>query len=197
VRCAYLFAIIPLLGAIVEAFVSGNSTNSDKFGAFHFIWAYFVAYAVVAWMDSKVIRRSGHHAIPPTRWFWLAPAYLWVRAKRLGQKKVYFWVWAVSIILAIMIDQPAIKGAVYLGFSLPHCTTAFATSHISNLFPNIPVIKMTWATVVGVEKIVDEGIVDGHRVCHAVIVTSLDKTIRVHYQIEPSGDNYYLRINIE
>ncbi|EGJ6399538.1 DUF4339 domain-containing protein, partial [Escherichia coli] len=32
---------------------------------------------------------------------WLIPVYLWRRAKILGQKPAYFWVWLVMLILVL------------------------------------------------------------------------------------------------
>ncbi|EBV4370636.1 hypothetical protein A4L15_22985, partial [Salmonella enterica subsp. enterica serovar Typhimurium] len=33
---------------------------------------------------------------------WLVPFYLWRRAKALGQKPAYFWVWLVMLILVLL-----------------------------------------------------------------------------------------------
>ncbi|MGQ7148385.1 hypothetical protein ACUOA8_59475, partial [Escherichia sp. SS-MK2] len=33
---------------------------------------------------------------------WLVPFYLWRRAKALGQKPAYFWVWLVTLTVTVL-----------------------------------------------------------------------------------------------
>lgn len=108
---AWLFAAVPLIGAIIDIVVVQNSRDPNRVHPMLFVWVYLIAYAVFAGLDTDAIRRSGNRAPPRLLWFILAPAYLWFRATRLGQNKSYFWAWIACVIVAGVIDRTLVVTA--------------------------------------------------------------------------------------
>ncbi len=72
---AWLYAAIPLIGAVIERIVVQNSGIADIPVAAYWI-AYPIAYGMLAALDSRTIARAGHAKVPNPWWFLLAPAYL-------------------------------------------------------------------------------------------------------------------------
>src|SRR5262249_39460598 len=156
---AYLLAAIPLLGAIIEAVVSESYSAAPARGVVFF--AYFLVCTLVVSLDTITVKRSC--AKSPVFFWWLVAAYPLQRAARLGQRRTYFWVWVVCVALSVAIDQPAVKGAMYLGLSdLPPCSSSAATNLVSDIFSNsIPFNKFAGIKAVAVNDIEDLGTKDG------------------------------------
>ncbi|HBE2307500.1 DUF4339 domain-containing protein, partial [Salmonella enterica] len=53
------------------------------------------------YLDERKLRKSGVDTTAFGWLAWLIPVYLWRRAKILGQKPAYFWVWLVMLILVL------------------------------------------------------------------------------------------------
>ncbi|MCZ5371430.1 hypothetical protein O5559_28715, partial [Escherichia coli] len=54
----------------------------------------------LGYLDERKLRKSGVDTTAFVWLAWLIPFYLWRRAKILGQKPAYFWVWLVMLILS-------------------------------------------------------------------------------------------------
>ncbi|ECY7740700.1 DUF4339 domain-containing protein, partial [Salmonella enterica subsp. enterica serovar Enteritidis] len=54
------------------------------------------------YLDERRLRKSGVDTAAFGWLAWLVPFYLWRRAKALGQKPAYFWVWLVMLILVLL-----------------------------------------------------------------------------------------------
>lgn len=63
-RYAWLFAAVPLMGAIAEVAVLELSWDPNKVRAPHYFWAYYVAYSIFIILDHRQIRRSGNSPPP-------------------------------------------------------------------------------------------------------------------------------------
>ncbi len=55
----------------------------------------------LGYLDERKLRKSGVDTTAFGWLAWLIPVYLWRRAKILGQKPAYFWVWLVMLILVL------------------------------------------------------------------------------------------------
>lgn len=52
--------------------------------------------------DERRLRKAGVDTAAFGKLAWLVPFYLWRRAKSLGQKPAYFWVWLVMLFLTLV-----------------------------------------------------------------------------------------------
>ncbi|MGU6909278.1 DeoR family transcriptional regulator [Salmonella enterica subsp. enterica serovar Sandiego] len=53
------------------------------------------------YLDERRLRKAGVDTTTFGKLAWLVPFYLWRRAKTLGQKPAYFWVWLVMLGLTV------------------------------------------------------------------------------------------------
>jgi len=101
---AWLFAFVPLVGAIVETALDQAGVNVPPPAM---LLSYAVAYLVLVSLDSAAIKRSGNpdvnHA-PSALWFLIAPVYLWKRGTFLRQGRAYFWVWVACFVVGVAVD---------------------------------------------------------------------------------------------
>ncbi|BFI52506.1 Uncharacterised protein [Yersinia pseudotuberculosis] len=58
---------------------------------------------MLGYLDERRLRKAGVDTAAFGKLAWLVPFYLWQRAKTLGQKPVYFWVWLVMLILIVLV----------------------------------------------------------------------------------------------
>lgn len=56
----------------------------------------------LGYLDERWLRKSAVDTAAFGWLAWLVPFYLWRRAKALGQKQAYFWVWLVTLILVLL-----------------------------------------------------------------------------------------------
>ena len=55
----------------------------------------------LGYLDERRLRKAGVDTTMFGKLAWLVPFYLWQRAKTLGQKPAYFWVWLVMLALTV------------------------------------------------------------------------------------------------
>ena len=58
-------------------------------------------------------------------------------------------------------------------------------------------MKTAGTTTVEIRSIVDGGVMNHKRACHAKILTSADNTVGIRYEIEASGDHYLIHLAVE
>jgi len=194
---AWLFAAVPLIGAIIELVGLRYVRDANLINAPSFFWVYWIAYAVFAGLDTNAIRGSGNRAPASLVWCLLPPVYLWIRANRLRQSKSYFWAWVACGVLAVVVDQPLVKSNINLGTQLPDCNSAVATDEVSKLFAADAAMRQAGTTAVEIKEIVDGGVVNDKRVCNARVLTSANTVLRIHYEIGQSVDHYVFSLKIQ
>jgi hypothetical protein len=95
-RFVWLAVAVPLVGVIVEL--------ATGLGGGEALGLYLIANIVCCVLDERRLKAAGHEA-PSSSWAILVPAYLWMRASRLKQKRHYFWGWVVAFALSIMVGM--------------------------------------------------------------------------------------------
>jgi hypothetical protein len=100
---AWIFAVVPIIGLLIESFLTeiGDGSAPEP-GAV--VLGYAVAYGILAYLDGKQILRSGRNPNSSTiGWlFWLAPMYLFKRARIVGQGQHLLIIWIVAFMVSIV-----------------------------------------------------------------------------------------------
>ncbi|EEZ6122961.1 DUF4339 domain-containing protein [Escherichia coli] len=106
----WTLAFAPLIGYILEMWTAGLNGMSferayDAVSEGQYWFISLILNIALGYLDERKLRKSG---VDTTAFGWLAgwlawliPVYLWRRAKILGQKPAYFWVWLVMLILVL------------------------------------------------------------------------------------------------
>ncbi|WP_447887142.1 DUF4339 domain-containing protein [Serratia fonticola] len=103
----WILAFAPLLGYLLEAFIAGM-VHGDEMAAMDAVFGGQFWYITVllnialGYLDEMKLRKAGVDTTAFGKMAWLVPVYLWRRAKSLGQKPVYFWVWLVMFVLTLL-----------------------------------------------------------------------------------------------
>jgi hypothetical protein len=95
-RFVWLAVAVPLVGAVVEL--------ATGLGGEEALGMYLIANIVCCVLDERRLKAAGHNP-PSSSWAVLVPAYLWMRAKCLKQKPLYFWGWIAAFVLSIMVSM--------------------------------------------------------------------------------------------
>ncbi len=187
----WIWAIVavPLIGSFVEHIIQSN--GEDITGA---IVAYFIANSLFCYLDEKSIRNSGRKT--PVSWgigSLLVPAYLFIRAKRLGKSQITLMAWIAALIAAAYIPQT--MGSFYLGLGVPDCESAASIAQVKEIFPKIP-INIAHLLAKDLQDIKTISNTDKHRSCSAIVVVSNGARIPVRFTIDEVDGNfqYYLSI---
>ncbi|ASS56893.1 DUF4339 domain-containing protein [Rhizobium leguminosarum] len=97
----WAMALVPAIGLLIErAFASGSHLGMQP-EAWAFLYA--ITYLVLVALDGDAIRQSGRRQQVGTIWPWalLLPAYLYVRARRLGKPYYTLLTWIAGSALAV------------------------------------------------------------------------------------------------
>ncbi|GKS77127.1 GYF domain-containing protein [Acidovorax sp. SUPP950] len=105
---AWLLACAPVMGVSLEGFVAYLvyrdpyvSQRAVQSGAFFFLTVAF--NVLLAFVDERWLWRAGHDTAGFRAWVWLAPAYLYRRARRLGQGLAPLAAWVVCLLVVLML----------------------------------------------------------------------------------------------
>ena len=86
---AWIFALVPLIELFIERLLTNSVANyRSDIGVAIIVSA--TTYGILGYLDARQIERSGRNKKSVSlKWFiWLAPAYLFQRARALGQKQL-------------------------------------------------------------------------------------------------------------
>ncbi|OJK56261.1 hypothetical protein BK247_27345, partial [Escherichia coli] len=102
----WTLAFAPLIGYILEmwtAELNGMSFERayDAVSEGQYWFISLILNIALGYLDERKLRKSGVDTTAFGWLAWLIPVYLWRRAKILGQKPAYFWVWLVMLILVL------------------------------------------------------------------------------------------------
>ncbi|MBF0530738.1 MAG: hypothetical protein HQK55_16025 [Deltaproteobacteria bacterium] len=97
----WILAFAPILGAILQAFLSGLlSAELNR------LWWVTIALNVgLSYFDDYNLKSAGHDTRSFGGWAWLVPVYLYKRATALKQSKGYFIVWMCCFLLSFGINE--------------------------------------------------------------------------------------------
>jgi len=104
---AWALAFAPIVGYLLEAFVSGLVNANDPFAAQAALangnfWFITIGLNIgLALTDAKRLSAAGHDTAKFKGWFWLVPVYLYQRAKATHQSLAYFITWVVCFLLVL------------------------------------------------------------------------------------------------
>ncbi|SDE01288.1 protein of unknown function [Paracidovorax valerianellae] len=105
---AWLLACAPVMGVSLEGFVAYLvyrdpyvSQRAVQSGAFFFLTVAF--NVLIAFVDERWLWRAGHDTAGFRGWVWLAPVYLYRRARRLGQNLGPLAAWVACLLVVLML----------------------------------------------------------------------------------------------
>ena len=97
----WMLTFMPLSILIVEYIFGLYAT---VYGQYIAIFISLIANTICVWFDAKTIEKSGRNN--PSIWLvLLIPAYLWKRAKCLGEKQKYVAIWLVILFSSLLIND--------------------------------------------------------------------------------------------
>lgn len=98
-RLPWLVVLVPIVGAIVELLAGVKMSTGIEV-----MLPYLAANTLLCAWDERNLKKAGHDA-PSVWWVFLVPVYLWKRAKKLNQKRLYFWAWIFALILSMFVPH--------------------------------------------------------------------------------------------
>jgi hypothetical protein len=103
----WTLAFAPFIGYALELWTAGLSGmgfeeayDAVSGGQYRFIT--LLLNISLGYLDERRMRKAGVDTAAFGKLVWLVPFYLWRRAKSLGQKSAYFWVWLVMLFLTLV-----------------------------------------------------------------------------------------------
>lgn len=196
---AWIFALFPLIGLLFEKIIE-DSVPSTESSYGRTLLIYGAAYTILGYIDERQIEKSGRNKNSVLlKWlFFIAPAYLFQRARALGERKTLFGVWVAAFIGSLVIDNPKIlQGDVYLGVGIPACDAGISARKVLEIFDDVPLAKLRGLKAVSVKDQSEQSNDDKSRTCLATVLTTTGTEQRVKYEISKQGDNYYFQLNFE
>ena len=103
----WTLAFAPFIGYALELWTAGLSGMSfdeadDAVSGGQYWFITLLLNIALGYLDERRLRKAGVDTITFGKLAWLVPFYLWRRAKTLGQKPAYFWVWLAMLVLTVM-----------------------------------------------------------------------------------------------
>ena len=102
----WTLAFAPFIGYALELWTAGlNGMSFDEAyeavsgGQYWFIT--LLLNITLGYLDERRMRKAGVDTTTFGKLAWLVPFYLWRRAKTLGHKPAYFWVWLLMLGLTV------------------------------------------------------------------------------------------------
>jgi hypothetical protein len=191
----WCIAAVPILGAVIEAWVAASSKL--PLNPLVIIAAYAATNGALAMLDTSAIRKSGRNdrSISALA-FVLVPAYLFVRAKRLGRSQITLATWVLAIAASIYLPSDTILSYTNFSFSLPSCSSGTSVAQIKAIFPDIPV-NLGKLPALEVQDIKTSSNTETLNSCTATVLTAGQTRIPISYTIEERNGQYYYYVQIE
>jgi hypothetical protein len=166
----WLLVAFALVGPTVDAMVGTRSP-----------WFPVAVNAVLLIYDARNVRRL-HPSF--AWWFWLIliPAYLFKRARILGQRQVLLWVWLGCLLAGLLVaNHDEI-------FGVPRCDGMYAKDTVTSVFAKIPSIKAAGVVAIDLRDRSEVSLVDSTRTCRAIVKASNGTDYRITYTLEWTKD---------
>jgi hypothetical protein len=127
----WLLISVQLVGALLER-ASGTTAP---------VWVYIMVNTVLMAIDSRRIQRM-HPEFKLGWWVWLAPLYLFLRSRKLGQSQRYLGAWVAAFVAGIAATSNLTDTwNSYWGYGAPSCDGWYAHTRITSLFDTIPLMR--------------------------------------------------------
>ncbi|CAI1199734.1 TPA: DUF4339 domain-containing protein [Yersinia enterocolitica] len=102
----WTLAFAPFIGYALELWTAGLSGMGfeeayDAVSGGQYWFITLLLNISLGYLDERRLRKAGVDTAAFGKLAWLVPFYLWRRAKSLGQKSAYFWVWLVMLVLTV------------------------------------------------------------------------------------------------
>ncbi|AJJ10326.1 hypothetical protein CH64_2076 [Yersinia rohdei] len=103
----WTLAFAPFIGYALELWTVGLSGMGfeeayDAVSGGQYWFITLLLNISLGYLDERRLRKAGVDTTAFGKLAWLVPFYLWRRAKSLGQKSAYFWVWLVMLFLTLV-----------------------------------------------------------------------------------------------
>lgn len=103
----WTLAFAPFIGYALELWAAGLSGMAfeEAYDAVSGGQYWFIALLLniaLSYLDERRLHKAGVDTATFGKMAWLVPFYLWQRAKSLGQRPAYFWVWLVMLLLTLV-----------------------------------------------------------------------------------------------
>ncbi|WP_151996107.1 DUF4339 domain-containing protein [Buttiauxella massiliensis] len=103
----WTLAFAPFIGYALELWTAGLSGMGfeeayDAVSGGQYWFITLLLNISLGYLDERRLRKAGVDTTAFGKLAWLVPFYLWRRAKSLGQKSAYFWVWLVMLFLTLV-----------------------------------------------------------------------------------------------
>ena len=103
----WTLAFAPFIGYALELWTAGLSGMDfeeayDAVSGGQYWFITLLLNIALGYLDERRLRKAGVDTAAFGKLAWLVPFYLWRRAKSLGQKPAYFWVWLVMLFLTLV-----------------------------------------------------------------------------------------------
>ncbi|MGM7902148.1 DUF4339 domain-containing protein [Yersinia enterocolitica] len=100
----WTLAFAPFIGYTLELWTVGLSGMAfeeayDAVSGGQYWFITLLLNIALGYLDERRLRKAGVDTADFGKMAWLVPFYLWRRAKSLGQRPAYFWVWLVMLVL--------------------------------------------------------------------------------------------------
>jgi hypothetical protein len=104
----WTLAFAPIIGYALELWTAGLSGMAfekayDAVSGGKYWFITLLLNIALGYLDERRLRKAGVDTTAFGKMAWLIPFYLWRRAKSLGQKPAYFWVWLVMLFLTLVV----------------------------------------------------------------------------------------------
>ena len=175
----WLLIAVPFVGPLAER-LSGVTLS---------VWTYVIVNSVLMLLDSRQIARGERTDVRLGRWIWLAPVYLFRRARALQASQRYFMAW-VAAFFAGIIASSDISGAwnSYWGYGAPACDGWYARTRITSLFDTIPVIRDAAIEAARLRPEGEISFANDTRTCRGTIESKDGKAYPVIYTFQWTAD---------
>jgi len=184
----WLLIAVPFAGPLAER-LSGVTLS---------VWTYILANSVLMLIDSRQITRE-RTEVKLGRFIWLAPVYLFRRARALQASQRYLVAW-VAALLAGIIASSDLSGTwnSYWGYGAPACDGWYARTRITSLFDTIPVIREAGIEAARLRPKGEISLANDTRVCRGTIEGKDGKAYPVTYTLQWTADwnvKYSMRLD--
>ena len=149
-------------------------------------WTYILANSALMLLDSRQIARSG---VKLGGWIWLAPAYLFKRARALQTSQRYLVAW-VAAFFAGIIASSDLSGSwnSYWGYGAPACDGWYARTGIVSLFDTIPANREAAIEAARLRPEAEISLANDTRSCRGTIEGKDGKAYPITYSFQWTAD---------
>jgi len=184
---ANIYAIVPVIGLVLEVFLELRGIIQPTGVTGSIVLVYMLVYAVLMQLDFREIAKSGNETVNTNSLRWtllLAPVYLFVRDKRLGNKQYRLGVTLTGLALVAAVPETGITGmTASLTGTIPGCSTAMVTDAVKRLVDDMPRIQAANIAASQINNVNETSANDIQRMCTGTIVGTDHSNYPVNFKV--------------